>query len=102
MINWTEIILGVLTLLGCCGWFVSGRKYRLDLSTEFATKFKELIVMPLETEVNRLRNQVNQLKDAIEGINDCPVGDDCPVRHRMRKHSQREVGNQKPDDAAKQ
>ena len=26
--NWTEIILGLFTLLSTCGWFVAGRKYR--------------------------------------------------------------------------
>ena len=26
--NWTEILLGLFTLLSTCGWFVSGRKYR--------------------------------------------------------------------------
>ena len=26
--EWTSIILGVLTLLGGCGWFVEGRKHR--------------------------------------------------------------------------
>ena len=97
--NITEIILGVLTLLGGCGWFVSGRKHRqeieslkadnrqknLDLSTEFATKFRELIVEPLEEEVEKLRTEVNQLRDAIEGINDCADSRGCPVRKRLRQ-----------------
>ena len=26
--NWTEIVLGLFTLLSACGWFVSGRKHR--------------------------------------------------------------------------
>lgn len=29
--NWTEIILGVFTLLSTCGWFVSGRKHRQEV-----------------------------------------------------------------------
>ena len=29
--NWTEIILGLFTLLSTCGWFVAGRKYRQEV-----------------------------------------------------------------------
>ncbi len=102
-INWTEILLGLMTLLGSCGWFVAGKKYKqevegmktnnqmkkLDLSSEFATKFKDLIVGPLEEEVGKLRTEVNQLKDAIEGVYDCPFRDDCPVRDKLRKQQER-------------
>ncbi len=31
--NWTEILLGVFTLLSTCGWFVSGRKYRQEVES---------------------------------------------------------------------
>jgi hypothetical protein len=31
--NWTEIILGVFTLLSTCGWFVSGRKHRQEVES---------------------------------------------------------------------
>lgn len=101
--NWTEILLGLMTLLGSCGWFVAGKKYKqevegmktdnqmkkLDLSSEFAAKFKDLIVGPLEEEVGKLRTEVKDLKDAIEGVYDCPFRDDCPVRERMRDKSHR-------------
>ena len=89
-LNWTEIILGAMTLLGCCGWFVNRRRYKLDVSTEFVSKFRELIVEPLEAEVDKLRTEVKELRDAIEGIYDCPYRDGCPVRDRMRKHEKRE------------
>ena len=89
-LNWTEIILGAMTLLGCCGWFVNRRRYKLDVSTEFVSKFRELIVVPLEAEVDKLRTEVKELRDAIEGIYDCPYRDDCPVRDRMRKHEKRD------------
>lgn len=89
-LNWTEIILGAMTLLGCCGWFVNRRRYKLDVSTEFVSKFRELIVEPLEAEVDKLRTEVKELRDAIEGIYDCPYRDGCPVRDRMRKHEKRD------------
>ena len=84
-IGWTEVILGAMTLLSTCGWFVNRRKYRLDLSTEFACKFRELIARPLEDEVVKLRTEVNQLRDAIQRIGDCPHSGSCPVRDEWAK-----------------
>ena len=97
--DWTSIVLGVLTLLGGCGWVIDRKKHRqeiealkadirqknLDLSTEFVEKFKELIAVPLEKEVVNLRNEVNRLKDAIETVNECPLSSDCPVRKRLQR-----------------
>ena len=71
MINWTEVLLSLMTLLGSCGWFVAGKKHKqeveglktenqmkkLDLSSEFVNKFRELIIGPLETEVKKLRRR---------------------------------------------
>lgn len=99
-----EIILAVITLLSGCGWFISGRKYRqevesiradnrqkaLDLSTEFAEKFRELIGQPLETEVIKLRNQIKELRDAIETIYDCAHSSNCPVRKRLQRSTKGE------------
>ena len=31
--NWTEIILALLTMLGGCGWFVSGRKHKHEIES---------------------------------------------------------------------
>lgn len=100
-IDWTNVILGLMTLLSTCGWFVAGRKYRqeveslkadirqknLDLGTDFVSKFKDLIASPLETEVMKLRTEVNHLRDAIREINDCPHSGNCPVRDELRKQS---------------
>ena len=97
-IDLTSVILGLITLLGGCGWVIDRKKHRqeiealkvdirqknLDLSTEFVEKFKELIGKPLEKEVVNLRTEVNRLKDAIETVNDCPLSSDCPVRKRLR------------------
>lgn len=102
MIDVTSIILGVLTLLGGCGWVIDRKKHRqeiealkadikqknLDLSTEFVEKFRSLISDPLEEQVDKLRNEVNQLRDAIEGVYDCPYRDECPVRDKLRKQQE--------------
>lgn len=67
--NWTEILLGVFTLLSTCGWFVSGRKYRqeveslkadnrlkdMNLSRDYVTEFRTFIAEPLQREVGELR-----------------------------------------------
>ena len=98
-IEWTNVILGVFTLLGGCGWVIDRKKDRqeiesmkadirqkeLDLGTDFVKKFRELIAGPLEEEVGKLRNEVKDLRNAIEGVYDCPYRNECPVRERMRQ-----------------
>ena len=60
--GWTEIILGVLTLLGGCAWFVNFRKDKqeaggiradnrqkeMDLSKMYVDEFNLNIVVPLQ------------------------------------------------------
>lgn len=103
-IEWTSVILGLMTLVGGCGWVIDRKKHKqeieslkadirqkeLDLGTDFVQKFRTLIAEPLEAEVDKLRTEVKELRDAIEGIYDCPYRDGCPVRDRMRKHEKRE------------
>ena len=31
MINWTEVLLSLMTLLGSCGWFVAGKKHKQEV-----------------------------------------------------------------------
>ena len=97
--EWTSVVLGLMTLLGGCGWVIDRKKHRqeieslradvkqkeLDLSTDFVQKFRTLISDPLEGEVEKLRTEVKELRDAIQGIYECPFRDECPVRQRMRK-----------------
>ena len=99
--EWTSVVLGLMTLLGGCGWVIDRKKHKqeieslkadirqkeLDLSTDFVQKFRTLISDPLEGEVGKLRTEVKELRDAIQGIYECPFRDDCPVRKRMRKQS---------------
>ena len=98
--RWTEIILGVLTLLGGCAWFVNFRKDKqeakgiradnrqkeMDLSKMYVDEFNLNIVVPLQQRVQKLESQIERLHDAIEGINSCPYRDGCPVLSRMRQH----------------
>ena len=97
-INWTEIILGVMTLLGGCGWVIDRKKHRqeveglkadnrqkdMELSKEYVTEFRTYIAEPLQREVGELRQEVKELRDAIQRIDRCPHRDHCPVYERMR------------------
>ena len=97
-IDVTSIVLGVLTLAGGCGWVIDRRKYKaevqqkyMDLAKEYVEEFRRNIGEPLQQEVGELRKEVKELKDAVEGINDCPYRAECPVRDRMQRTAKRDV-----------
>ena len=99
--NWTEIILGLITLLGGCGWVIDRKKHRqeveslkadnrqkeMNLSKDYVTEFRTYIAEPLQREVSELRDEVNQLRNAIQRIDRCPHRDRCPVYDGLRKQS---------------
>ena len=76
-IDLTSVILGVLTLLGGCGWVIDKKKHRQEVESMKADiRQKEL---DLGTDFVK-----KDLRDAIEGIYDCPYRGECPVRDRMQ------------------
>ena len=95
MIEWTNVILGVITLLGGCGWVIDRKKHKqeieslkadirqknMDLGKMYVDEFHKNIVKPLEVRGEDLTNEVNRLKDVIEKVNDCPYRDRWPVRN---------------------
>ena len=99
--NWTEIVLGLITLLGGCGWVIDRKKHRqeveslkadnrqkeMNLSKDYVTEFRTYIAEPLQREVSELRDEVNQLRNAIQRIDRCPHRDRCPVYDGLRKQS---------------
>lgn len=94
-----EIALALITLLSNCAWFVSGQKHKqeiesikadnrmkdMELAQLYVDQFEQNIADPLRLEVRELREEVKQLKDAIEVISDCPYRDNCPVRDKLRR-----------------
>ena len=100
--NWTEIILGLFTLLSTCGWFVSGRKHRqeieslkadnrqkdMNLSRDYVTEWRTYIAEPLQREVGELRQEVAELRHAIQAIDVCPHRAQCPVLDELQRKSQ--------------
>ena len=103
--NWTEIVLGLFTLLSTCGWFVSGRKHRqeieslkadnrqkdMNLSKDYVTEWRTYIAEPLQREVGELRQEVARLRHAIQAIDVCAYRAGCPVADVMQHNSKFEV-----------
>lgn len=96
--EWTSIILGVLTLLSGCGWFVEGRKHReatkllsadhrlkeMELGQLYVEQFEKNIAEPLRHDVRELREKVDKLKDELEMVKRCACYRvDCPNRISM-------------------
>ena len=103
--DWTNIALAIVTLLGGCGWLIDRKKHRqeveglkadnrqkdMDLSKDYVSEWRTFIAEPLQREVGQLRTEVKELRNAIERIGDCPHRDGCPVRSQLvREHSQGE------------
>lgn len=100
-INWTEIILGVMTLLGGFGWFFDRRKHRqeiesliadnrqkdMNLSRDYVTEFRTFIAEPLQREVGELRQEVTELRYAIQKIDTCAHRANCPVVNELQRKS---------------
>ena len=95
--DWTSIVLALITLAGGCGWLMDRKKHRqeveglradnrqkeMDLSKDYVSEWRTYIAEPLQREVGELRNEVAQLRDAIRAIEACPHRDGCPVVDRM-------------------
>ncbi len=91
--DWSSLIMGVLTLVSGCGWLVDRRKHRqeveslradnrqkeMNLSKDYVQEWRTFIAEPLQREVNELRTEVKELRHAIQRIDRCPHRDDCPV-----------------------
>ena len=104
--DWTSIVLGVMTLLGGCGWVIDRKKHRqeveslkadnrlkdMELAQIYVEQFENNIAEPLRHEVRELKDEVMELKNALERVKDCPHRGNCPVRNGMRKHAKRAEG----------
>ena len=101
-IGWTSIVLSVLTLLGGCGWLIDRKKHRqeieslkadnrqkdMNLSRDYVTEWRTYIAEPLQREVGELRQEVAELRHAIQAIDVCPHRAECPVLDELRKQSE--------------
>ena len=101
-IDWTSIILALITLLGGCGWLLDRKKHRqeveglkadnrqkdMELGKMYVDEFRSNIADPLRQQVLELRNEIDQLRNAIQPIADCPHSGTCPVREQLLHESQ--------------
>lgn len=100
--EWTSIVLAVITMLsGWATYWFDRRKHRqeveglkadnrqkdMNLSKDYVAEWRTFIAEPLQREVSELRDEVNQLRNAIQRIDRCPHRDNCPVYERLREQS---------------
>ena len=94
-IDGTAVVVGVLSLLGCCAWFIEGRKYKfivkgivadnrlkeMELGQLYVDQFEKNIAEPLRREVRELRDEVKELRNELENVKRCACYCvDCPNR----------------------
>ena len=105
-----SVVLAIISLIATTGWIINRKQRKqegegmkvdvrqkyLTCDTDLVRSFRDLVSKPIEIEVIKLRKEVNQLRDAIQGIYDCPYSRDCPVRERLRQ--QQEDDGEDEDD----
>ena len=103
--EWTSIVLALITALGGYGWLIDRKKHRqeieslkadnrqkdMNLSKDYVTEWRTYIAEPLQREVSELRSEVAQLRHAIQAIEACPHRDGCPVVDRMQRTADADV-----------
>ena len=99
-IDWTSVVLALITMVSGFGWMLDRKKHRqevealradnrqkdMNLSKDYVTEWRTYIAEPLQREVGELRTEVASLRDAIQRIGDCPHRAHCPVLDELRKH----------------
>ena len=98
-IDWTSVVLALITMVSGFGWMLDRKKHRqevealradnrqkdMNLSKDYVTEWRTYIAEPLQREVNELRQEVAELRHAIELVSDCPHRDGCPVRAELQR-----------------
>ncbi|MBQ7423961.1 MAG: hypothetical protein IJV19_04365 [Prevotella sp.] len=102
-IDYTSIILAVISFVGGLGWMLDRKKHRqeveslradnrqkdMDLSKDYVNEWRTYIAEPLQREVGELRTEVAGLRDAIQRIGDCPHRAECPVLDGLQHNAER-------------
>lgn len=110
--DYTSIILALITLLGGCGWIFDRKRHKqevaglkadneakdMQLSKTYVDEWKTNIAEPLQREVKGLRRDVKKLTNAVQKANSCVHSDDCPVINELQNQQRDNDGNgQQPD-----
>lgn len=97
-LEWTSVALAVIGLFNGAGWIFDHKKHRheieslradnrqkeMNLGKDYVTEFRTFIAEPLQREVSELRQEVDQLRHAIQRIDRCPHRAVCPVLDGMQ------------------
>ena len=100
-IDYTAIILAIISFLGGLGWMLDRKKHKqeieslkadnrqkdMNLSKDYVTEWRTYIAEPLQREVGELRQEVAALRNAIQKIDACPHRDNCPVIGELQRKS---------------
>ena len=101
VIEWTSVVLAVIGMVsGWFSWWLDRRRHKqeveglkadnrqkeMNLSKDYVTEFRTFIAEPLQREVGELRQEVTELRHAIQRIDTCSHRDSCPVIGELRKH----------------
>lgn len=104
VIEWTSIAVALIGMVsGWVSWWLDRRRHRqeveglkadnrqkeMNLSKDYVSEFRTFIAEPLQREVGELRQEVKELRDAIQRIDRCPHRANCPVYDGMRHEPQR-------------
>lgn len=99
-IEWTSVVLAVIGVVsGWFTWWLDRRRHKqeveglradnrlkeMNLSKDYVTEFRTYIAEPLQREVGELRQEVKELRNAIQRIDRCPHRDMCPVYDGMQQ-----------------
>ena len=101
-IDVTAVILAIISFLSGLGWMLDRKKHRqeveslradnrqkdMELSKDYVTEWRTYIAEPLQREVGELRQEVAELRHAIQAIDVCPHRAQCPVLDELRKQSE--------------
>ena len=102
-LDYTSIVLAVITMVS--GWVTcwldrrrhkqeieglkaDNRQKDMNLSKDYVTEWRTYIAEPLQQEVGELRNEIAQLRHAIQAIETCPHREGCPVVDRLATQAQ--------------
>ena len=103
VIEWTSVVLAVIGIVsGWFSWWLDRRRHKqeveslkadnrqkeMNLSKDYVTEWRTYIAEPLQREVGELRNEVAELRHAIQAIDVCPHRDGCPVVDRMQHNAE--------------
>lgn len=101
-IEWTSVALAVIGVLsGWFTWWLDRRRHRqeveglkadnrqkdMNLSMDYVKEWRTYIAEPLQREVGELRNEVAELRHAIQQVGECDYRAECPVLRQLQHES---------------